>query len=278
VGNKKIILGFVGERGAGKDEANNHCKTTHGATIHKFSTPMSACLDRLGLPKTTENLILWSELSREGHTPGKALAGLTAPPSIEGVDACLEVLCLAKTRGYRDQLQSLIMNAPGTPGFGQNLYCKVVAANCLKDPTVVSIASGIRRWSDVEDLRALPQFKLIYVTASPETRYDRVRDRGEKAEERDLPWEQFLASQSLSTEVDIPSIGAAADYTIVNEDPLPVLTLREALRNARASGFEKDHPLVYADMKEDLARLCASNLKQSLHVPVDDIIAALLAA
>jgi hypothetical protein len=221
VGNKKIILGFVGERGAGKDAATDYLKDPkYGAKVHKFSAPMSVCLDHVGAAKTTENLILWSELSREGHTPGKALAGLSAEPSVDAIDACLETLCLARTRGNRDQMRSLILNVPGTPGFGQNLYCKVVAANCLRDATPITIASGIRRWPDVEDLRALPEFQLIYVTAPDWLRYQRVRNRGEKAEEKNLTWDQFMASQKLSTEVDIPGIGQQADFKFNNVGPI----------------------------------------------------------
>ena len=68
MGKDKIILGFVGERGAGKDAATDYLKDPkYGAKVHKFSAPMSVCLDHLGLPKTTENLILWSELTQIGR-------------------------------------------------------------------------------------------------------------------------------------------------------------------------------------------------------------------
>ncbi|HCC22420.1 hypothetical protein A2480_01315 [Candidatus Uhrbacteria bacterium RIFOXYC2_FULL_47_19] len=62
---KKRIIGFVGKQGAGKDTCTDYLCEKYGATIFKFSTPMKDCLERLGLPVTRENLILFSKVTRE---------------------------------------------------------------------------------------------------------------------------------------------------------------------------------------------------------------------
>jgi len=61
----KRIIGFVGKQGAGKDTCTDYLREKYGATIFKFSTPMKDCLERLNLPATRENLILFSKVTRE---------------------------------------------------------------------------------------------------------------------------------------------------------------------------------------------------------------------
>lgn len=100
--------------------------------------------------------------------------------------------------------------------FGDDLYAKVVAQDCANDTAEVVVVEGIRRMADISLLNQLDNFHLIYITASVEIRYERTKQRGEKAGENEMTLETFLAQEQASTEVLIPAIGATAKYMIDN--------------------------------------------------------------
>ena len=58
----KVVLGFAGEAGSGKDAAAQYLHKEYGAYMHTFSTPLRDLLERLYLPITRHNL---SHLSTE---------------------------------------------------------------------------------------------------------------------------------------------------------------------------------------------------------------------
>jgi len=52
----RLILGFTGEAGSGKDAAAQYLHQHYGAYIHTFSTPLRDLLERLYLPITRPHL------------------------------------------------------------------------------------------------------------------------------------------------------------------------------------------------------------------------------
>ncbi len=110
--------------------------------------------------------------------------------------------------------------------FGQDTYSKVLNARAINDPNPLVIVAGIRRPPDVISLRDIPGFKLIGIDAPIETRYQRVKNRGEKAEEKDLPWEEFLKIENAEAESQIPACLAVADFMIDNGGTLDQLHAR----------------------------------------------------
>jgi dephospho-CoA kinase len=61
----KIVIGIVGEIGAGKGAAAQYLQGKYGAQIFRFSTPMRDCVKRLHIPETRENLQVFSKITRE---------------------------------------------------------------------------------------------------------------------------------------------------------------------------------------------------------------------
>jgi dephospho-CoA kinase len=53
---KKLILGFTGEAGSGKDAAAQYLHEKYGAYVHTFSEPLRDLLERLYLPITRQHL------------------------------------------------------------------------------------------------------------------------------------------------------------------------------------------------------------------------------
>ncbi|MBI2047752.1 MAG: hypothetical protein HYT27_01295 [Parcubacteria group bacterium] len=67
-------------------------------------------------------------------------------------------------------------------------------------------------------------FFMIFVDVSPKERYERLRDRKQRAGEEDLTWEEFLKQDSAPNEAFIPELAKMADFTIDNEERDPALT------------------------------------------------------
>lgn len=62
----KIILGFVGQAGSGKGTAGNILKEKYGAAVFTFSDILNDILKRLFLPPSRDNLIILSQVLRQG--------------------------------------------------------------------------------------------------------------------------------------------------------------------------------------------------------------------
>lgn len=77
----KLIIGFTGEKLSGKGTAACYLADQHQASVHRFSTPMRDCLKRLHIPISRENLIRFSEITREAYSEdlyAKTIAGDSA--------------------------------------------------------------------------------------------------------------------------------------------------------------------------------------------------------
>lgn len=80
----------------------------------------------------------------------------------------------------------------------------------------IIILDGIRWKPDVELLRKFPNHKLIYITADPKFRYERLKNRGEKIGESEMTYAQFSEEEKAPNELLIPQIGSEADIKIEN--------------------------------------------------------------
>jgi len=80
----------------------------------------------------------------------------------------------------------------------------------------IQIVDGVRRASDEEMIRSLPNSFLIYVFADPQKRFERVKLRGQRPGEREMTWEQFTQLDNRPTETLVDDIGSRADFRIDN--------------------------------------------------------------
>lgn len=80
----------------------------------------------------------------------------------------------------------------------------------------IIILDGIRWKPDVELLKKFPSHKLVYITADPKLRFERLKARGEKDGEANMSYEQFLKEEKATNELLIPEIGSQAEYKITN--------------------------------------------------------------
>lgn len=114
----------------------------------------------------------------------------------------------------RDNLQSL--STILRKKFGEDILAKAIYHDTQKDGKNLVIIDGVRRMSDIAYLRELSYFKLIYVKAEIEKRYERIAKRGENSDDGKKTFEEFKKDQEKESESQINNLMDYADYIIDN--------------------------------------------------------------
>jgi dephospho-CoA kinase len=213
---KKLILGIVGEQGGGKDAVSSYLASRYGAAAHRFSDPINECLKELGIENRRENQTMFSSLMRRGssYDEGWDISVLRR----ETIVACLKRLHLLPTEEFRNRFQRLVIRHYGgvIPGFGRDVFSAILAERCEREANELVALNGIRLMPDAVDFTGLDGFRMLYVTAPADVRYERVKKRGDRPGEIDMTWEQFQAVETSETEVEIPDVGRIAQFRIDN--------------------------------------------------------------
>jgi dephospho-CoA kinase len=125
-----------------------------------------------------------------------------------------KLLDIPKEKITRGQLQELAQELDRI--FGKGTLTKGMQKRIQENKGGLVIVDGIRWATDLEMIGNLPNSILVYVTANPELRWERVRKRKEKAGEGELTFERFMAEEQAENEKYIPEIGKVADVCIEN--------------------------------------------------------------
>jgi len=99
----RLILGFTGEAGSGKDAVARHMREKYGASIFMFSTPIRDLLTRLHLPITRGNLAALSLSLRTLF--GEDLFGKVVTEDIKGNPEGLTVVTGIRRREDVERLK-----------------------------------------------------------------------------------------------------------------------------------------------------------------------------
>jgi len=100
--------------------------------------------------------------------------------------------------------------------YGKGSLTRATETRIKKQKMDMVVIEGVRWKTDVPMIRSFANSLIIYVTADSKSRYERIKARGEKVDEKEKTYEQFLEEEKAGTEIEIPEIGAAADYKIEN--------------------------------------------------------------
>lgn len=101
--------------------------------------------------------------------------------------------------------------------FGQDVMSRVIAEDVAHDTHAIVAVEGIRRPSDITYLEKLPNFHLIYLTAEPRLRWQRLVKRQENPGDDTKTFEQFLSDEEAEADRLIKDLGKQAEHTIVND-------------------------------------------------------------
>ncbi len=185
----KILIGLVGEKGSGKEEFGNILHTLVGRD-ERFASRGPILIRQRFSDILNETLKNW-DISND-----------------------------------RANLQKLaqVMNH----GFGEGTLTRAVRARFIKDESWILIADGVRWESDEAMIRSIPNNILIYITASPQTRYERSKQRIARTGESEKTFEQFCEEEQAPNEIHISRIGSRADVRIDNIGSIE--DFREAVR------------------------------------------------
>lgn len=114
----------------------------------------------------------------------------------------------------RENLQDLSTFLRGR--HGQDIMSKVIVKDVLNDKNDIVAVEGIRRPTDITYLQELPGFHLIYITADPKLRWQRMVLRKENADDAGKAFEQFLRDEQAEADMLIKELGKKAEFTIIN--------------------------------------------------------------
>ncbi|HUV13418.1 MAG TPA: deaminase [Acidobacteriota bacterium] len=106
--------------------------------------------------------------------------------------------------------------------FGNGYLAKQILERIDSDKNYV--VDSIRHPDEVATFRGLPRFYLLAITATPEVRFDRIKQRGRESDPTELEefirLEQREAVRKTDEGQDLDGTEAEADFTVENNDEL----------------------------------------------------------
>lgn len=102
--------------------------------------------------------------------------------------------------------------------FGEDVLAKSMYRDVQNDVHDIVVIDGVRRVEDIVFLRELSQFKLVYVDADIETRYQRLVARGENVGDATKTFKEFKRDHEADSDARIVDMKNYADYVIENNE------------------------------------------------------------
>ncbi len=107
--------------------------------------------------------------------------------------------------------------------FGEDIMAKTMAHDVDNDASQLIVVEGIRRMADIDYLSKLPNFVLVEIKADIKIRFERMKIRGEKADDASKTLAEFEADHQRSTELSILEVAKKATEIIDNDGTVEML-------------------------------------------------------
>lgn len=104
--------------------------------------------------------------------------------------------------------------------FGDDILAKVVVSDAQTAVEPVIVIDGMRYVAEYDACQVLPNFYLLNVTAPVHVRFERTRQRTEKADEAAMSYTEFAEREQDATEQQIAAVQERAQVTIQNTGSL----------------------------------------------------------
>ena len=117
------------------------------------------------------------------------------------------------------QILSMILRK----NYSEDIMAKSMYHDVQNDEHDIVVVDGVRRLADIVFLKELPQFKLIYVEADMQNRYERIVKRGENTDDSTKTFEEFKAEHDADSEIQIMDLKNYANYVVENDGTYPEL-------------------------------------------------------
>lgn len=129
----------------------------------------------------------------------------------------LDRLYLPRDRGNLQALGVVLRET-----LGGDVIVNAFRKDLEKSRSQVVVVDGIRYMNEVDMLRSFDSNVLLFIDAPARLRYERVVKRAEKGEGK-ISFEEFLKTEQMGTEKNLPKIKKAADYVIENNGSIDSL-------------------------------------------------------
>ncbi|MBD3245271.1 MAG: hypothetical protein GF335_04755 [Candidatus Moranbacteria bacterium] len=106
-----------------------------------------------------------------------------------------------------------------TKKYGEDIISRAMLKSMREFKDKIVVFNGVRLPSDYRILREQKDSILIYITAGAKLRWKRSKKRQQKTDDS-ASWQEFIAMHYEKTEINVPKIGAKADYKIKNDGTL----------------------------------------------------------
>ena len=107
--------------------------------------------------------------------------------------------------------------------FGSGVLAETIKSLIQASGRRRVVIDGLRHPAELESLRRLPGFLLVYLTAPLEVRFKRALRRHERVGEGNFTLQDFKREERLPTEVFIHNLGRKAKVKLVNDTGLKEL-------------------------------------------------------
>lgn len=121
----------------------------------------------------------------------------------------LDRIYVDKSRENLQQLSTFLREH-----FGQDVMSRVIAEDVKRDPHDIIAVEGVRRPTDITYLEKNPGFHLIYITADPKLRHERLVKRNENPGDNTKTFEEFLHDEQAEADRMIKELGERAEFKI----------------------------------------------------------------
>lgn len=133
----------------------------------------------------------------------------------------LRLLYVSETRESISKMSHILRE-----NFGDDLVARVVHERIKKSEAPFIVVDGVRRFSDILLLAKEPHFKLLFLDAPIELRYERLTKRRENTDDEAKTLEEFQRDHERETEVSIDSLRQQASSIIDNDGDKELLKKR----------------------------------------------------
>jgi dephospho-CoA kinase len=99
--------------------------------------------------------------------------------------------------------------------FGNKVLSEALRKKIDSIEEGIVFINGMRVLEDYDFVKSFPNSHVLYVTLDQKSRWERIYNRGEKSDDQ-VSFEKFQEMERAEIEVNIPKIGARADFQVEN--------------------------------------------------------------
>lgn len=100
--------------------------------------------------------------------------------------------------------------------FGADILSRSLLGDIARADTHIVVVDGIRKKAELDVLCKHEGFVFFFIDATLRTRYERIHNRNEKADDATKTYEQFVADHDRAADCEIPDLKQYAGFIVDN--------------------------------------------------------------